>query len=54
MLVKIIFGLLFSQVLLAGGDLKLLEEIKKNCRQEVIEKSSFIFDKSLAEIAPRI
>ncbi|MDD4974506.1 MAG: hypothetical protein PHY93_09170 [Bacteriovorax sp.] len=47
MLAKIIIGLLFSRGLLAGGDLKLLEEIKKNCRQEVIEKSFFSSDKSL-------
>ena len=47
MFLKIFLILIYSQQLLADSNLKLLSEIKKNCRQEIMEKSFSPIDKSM-------
>lgn len=47
MLVTIALGLVISLNLFAGENSKLLDVVRKNCRQEIIDKSFSIIDKSI-------
>lgn len=47
MLTKIILNLIISQTVFANENLRLLEVVRKNCRQEIIEKSLHQIDKSV-------